>query len=73
MRVKLRIEKKKEGREGVGCKTMMDSLQWNFRYRNPVYLFFPDSRNKYCLFDYLSACIIILGGCCRVGVWGRFY
>lgn len=26
-----------------------------------------------CLFDYLSACIIILGGCCRVGVWGRFY
>lgn len=43
MRVKLRVEKKKEGREGVGCKTMMDDwLQWNFRYRNPVYLFFPE-------------------------------
>lgn len=55
MRVKLRVEKKKEGREGVGCKTMMDSLQWNFRYRNPVYLFFPDSRNK--LFVRLFICM----------------
>lgn len=66
----LGLEKKKEGREGVGCKTMMDSLQWNFRIR---YIYFFLIREINCLFDYLSACIIILDGCCRVGVWGRFY